>query len=149
MNRTTHLFTIVCCCLFLSSCSLGFHRQWSSVSQKQQAPHKDLTGAWEGRWYSLKNGHHGKLKALVTQKGEEGRKTVYEFQYHATWARVFSGGYRARHLVDSNGRLTGEQDLGKLFGGVYRYEGTTTPKEFKATYECAVDKGVFEMKRPE
>lgn len=133
----------------LSSCSLGYQSDWKkAAAHDAQHPPKDLTGAWEGRWYSLKNGHHGRLKAIVTQGEEQGKNTVYDFRYHATWARVLSGGYSARHLVDRRGKVTGRQDLGPLVGGVYHYEGKASPAEFKATYRCNIDNGVFELHRP-
>ncbi|WP_009961728.1 hypothetical protein [Verrucomicrobium spinosum] len=133
----------------LSSCSLGYQSDWNKAAARDtQNPPKDLTGAWEGLWYSRHNGHHGKLKAIVTPVEEQGKNTAYDFRYHATWARVLSGGYTARHLVDRRGRVTGQQDLGALVGGVYHYEGKATPAEFKATYRCNIDNGVFELQRP-
>jgi hypothetical protein len=74
--------------------------------------------------------------------------TVYDFRYHATWAKFLSGGYTAHHTAGPDGTISGEQDLGKLFGGIYRYEGQSTPTTFKATYRCDIDHGVFELARP-
>lgn len=133
----------------LASCSIGFQGDWKQAAARDaKHPPKDLTGAWEGRWYSMKNGHHGTLKAVVTRVGEQGKNTDYDFRYHATWARVLSGGYTARHSVDRHGKVSGEQDLGALVGGVYRYDGKASPTQFKATFHCKIDNGVFEMHRP-
>ncbi|HSJ04570.1 MAG TPA: hypothetical protein VK956_19020, partial [Verrucomicrobium sp.] len=58
------------------------------------------------------------------------------------------GGYTTHHSVAPDGTVTGEHDLGKLLGGVYRYKGKASPTHFRATYECNLDNGVFELQRP-
>jgi hypothetical protein len=32
-------------------------------------------------------------------------------------------------------------------GGLYQYEGTIKGDEFKACYQCSIDKGTYTMKR--
>jgi hypothetical protein len=136
--------------LTLSSCSIGFHRDWKTAA-KVSSPPQDLSGAWTGTWRSEGTGHEGKLKAIATPVPSTTGPQVYTFRYHATWAKLLSGGYTARHEVKHKGKdflISGEQDLGKLLGGIYHYEGKATAEEFKASYKCDFDHGFFEMKRP-
>lgn len=42
----------------------------------------------------------------------------------------------------------GSEDLGKLAGGVYTYEGHANATNFFSTYKSKYDRGVFEMRRP-
>lgn len=43
--------------------------------------------------------------------------------------------------------FTGEANLGKLAGGVYKYAGAITGTNFQSTYESAYDQGQFRMTR--
>ncbi|MEZ0386508.1 MAG: hypothetical protein ACAI34_05550 [Verrucomicrobium sp.] len=143
------LFGVLTLAVVFSSCSLPFHHDWRRAARTDaQNPPKDLTGAWEGTWRSEKSSHHGKLKAIVTKVATTKEKVDYDFRYHATWAKVLSGGYTTHHSVAPDGTVTGEHDLGKLLGGVYRYKGKASPTHFRATYECNLDNGVFELQRP-
>ncbi len=46
-------------------------------------------------------------------------------------------------------QFTGEENLGKMAGGVYRYEGHVSPTNFFSTYQSKYDHGTFQMRRPE
>jgi hypothetical protein len=50
----------------------------------------------------------------------------------------------------SNGvwHFRGEENLGKMAGGVYEYAGTATRTNFHSTYQSKHDHGIFEMQRP-
>jgi len=144
--------------LALTSCSMGFKRDWEKAAAQQhlpvgaaQAP-TDLSGAWLGTWNSVATGHHGTLKAIATPLPADARApTGYQFRYHATWAKFLSGGYTTTHTVTRQGKdyiIGGEHDLGRLLGGVYKYEGKATPTHFRATYTSNLDNGVFELQRP-
>ena len=37
------------------------------------------------------------------------------------------------------------RDLGKLYGGLYAYQGIISGNSFRARYDSAKDNGVFEM----
>ena len=65
---------------------------------------------------------------------------------------IFSFRHKALFLLTEDTperiRFEGEEDLGAMFGGVYRYEGTIVGDEFEATYQAENDDhGVFSMTR--
>ncbi len=130
----------------LSGCS-GFGREWRAAA-KLPTPTNDIAGRWEGRWVSDANGHHGKLRCVMTREAGDACRA----RFRATYAGIFSFGYTATLHVTNDAtafHLRGEADLGKLAGGVYRYEGLASPTNFSSTYRCAVDHGRFEMARPD
>jgi hypothetical protein len=131
--------------LFLTGCS-SFNREYKAALA-QPIPTNDISGPWEGRWVSDKNGHTGKLRAVLRQSSAE----EYDAYFHATFWKFFRSSYRVPlKYKEENGRTTisGEQDLGWLSGGVYTYEGEATPTRFFSTYKMKYDHGTFEMKRP-
>ena len=46
-------------------------------------------------------------------------------------------------------RFNGQENLGWLAGGVYRYDGTTDGQAFDCTYQSKHDHGRFQMTRPQ
>jgi hypothetical protein len=136
-----------------TSCSIPYNRAWNkaaAISASNPHPHSNLSGAWQGTWRSEGTGHHGKLRAIATP--DPSQPNAWTFRYHATWAKILSGGYHAHHLAhqqaDNTYRISGEQDLGKIFGGTFKYDGIATPTHFKASYQSKADHGVFELSRP-
>jgi hypothetical protein len=148
MNRCFPFLFFIFLASSLSSCSIGFNKQWHEAASLLPKP-KDASGAWVGTWRSEVSGHHGELKAVVTATPSKSAPHDLTFRYRATYAKILSGSFTTIHHVDGPGKLTGSEDLGSFAGGVYRYEGKVTPTEFKATYTSAKDHGVFEMKRPQ
>lgn len=134
--------------LLLSSCSTAFHREWKQAVKA--GPRPGLTGAWQGTWRSETCGHYGTLRCVV---GPEKPATgLHDFHYHATWAGILSGAYRAEHTAspaDPQGARSffGSHRLPGWAGGLYTYRGSVQGDAFKATYRCAKDHGVFEMTR--
>ncbi|MES2595967.1 MAG: hypothetical protein V4662_11555 [Verrucomicrobiota bacterium] len=132
----------------LSSCSMTFKKEWRQALKA--GPKPGVEGAWEGTWNSTASGHHGRLRAVVgPAKNAEGD---HPFRYHATWGKILSGSYLADHRVKAakgkNGStFTGQHDMPKWAGGRYTYTGTIKGDEFRADYECAMDKGTYTMKR--
>jgi hypothetical protein len=131
----------------LCGCS-GFGREWRAAA-RQPAQNDPLAGRWEGRWVSAVNGHTGRLRAVLSPTGEH----TYRARFHARYAGLFTFGYTVQLQVtrEASGaaQFTGEADLGKLAGGVYRYTGRADATRFLATYESRADHGRFEMGRPE
>jgi hypothetical protein len=143
MNRIALLVTMV---LLVSGCS-SFNSEYKTALS-QPIPTDDISGPWEGRWLSDKNGHTGKLRAVLreTSAGE------YDAHFHATYWKVLRASYRVPLKVDQTGirtTLSGESDLGLLSGGVYTYEAEATTTAFFSTYKSKYDHGTFEMKRPD
>ncbi|MCA1962503.1 MAG: hypothetical protein LDL31_01000 [Prosthecobacter sp.] len=141
-----NLFLFSLACLVLCSCSSGFRREWKSALS--QGPSTGVTGAWEGTWKSDVNGHHGRLRCVVGPAiNAQGDHT---FHYHATWARIFSGAYAAQHRVvtgKNSSTFSGQHDMPDWAGGRYTYSGTVKGDDFSACYQCAKDKGTFQMRR--
>ena len=131
--------------LAMAGCST-FHRDWRHAASTSPAP-SDITGRWQGSWQSDVNGHHGRLRCLVTREGEG----EYHARFHANYLKVFRFGYTVPLSVqEANGafRFQGEADLGRLAGGRYTYEGKATRTEFFSAYQAKKDHGTFRMTRP-
>ena len=129
--------------LILTGCS-SFDREWKAAAEQRQP---DISGRWEGRWLSDKNGHTGRLRAVMTQTDSE----HYKAHFHATFWKIFHATYMVPLEFEKRNSelfLKGEADLGKLSGGTYVYEAKATPNEFFSTYRSKYDHGTFEMKRP-
>jgi hypothetical protein len=141
MNR----ITLLAAALLLTGCST-FNREYKSALA-QPIPTDDISGPWEGRWLSDKNGHTGKLRAVLRRTSAD----EYDAYFHATFWKFLQASYRVPLKVDQTGNrttLSGQSDLGMLSGGVYTYEGEATPTTFFSTYKSKYDHGTFEMKRP-
>jgi len=110
------------------------------------APADLMVGDWEGTWTSTTSGSTDSLRCTVT-KTDDGKYTA---AFDATFWKIFKFKSTVTLTVTVDGRLwrfRGEQDLGILAGGVYKYEGHTDGQEFYSTYDSRFDKGVFRMKR--
>jgi uncharacterized protein YceK len=134
--------------LWMTSGCSGFHRAWKAEQSKATTYAKEaLTGAWEGTWLSDVNGHHGRLRALITENSDG----TYHAWYHAKYKRILSFSYsvdmEAQDIPDGHA-FNGKANLGKLAGGVYAYEGFATNGIYNATYDSKYDHGVFKMERP-
>ena len=142
--RLSHYLLVIAVCSCLTGCATGFKRSWKHF--EDPTPADPFTGKWEGTWLSKSNGHNGGLRAIIVHREAD----VYDARFHATYARVlqFTHGNPFQITRDGdNVAFSGESDLGKLAGGVYRYEGTVVGDHFDSTYEAKVDHGVFSMER--
>ena len=145
--------------LLLTGCCLSFERDWKAArclgvpscpsgpaSASGACPDAILAGAWEGTWESEINGHHGRLRAVITPRGD-GR---YHARFHATFAVILPYEYEVcltGAKDDAIAYFSGEADLGCLAGGVYRCSGCADQCEFIARYCAKKDKGTFRMRR--
>ena len=132
--------------LCLGTGCTSFHHEWRKAS-RSPAPTDSYLGRWEGEWLSAKNGHHGKLRCLL---GEDSSSTQFRAHFRATYASVLHFSYAAALTgAVTNGvvQFTGESDLGKLRGGVYKYSGSANATHFSCTYESKYDHGTFQMSR--
>jgi hypothetical protein len=144
--------TIIATALVCSGCST-FNYEWRQAA-KEPAPTNDITGRWEGRWVSKSSGHTERLRALIAQAD----KNHYDVKFHAAYkfetlkfiTAHFGYTVRMETVPDTNDLIAfrGSEDLGKLAGGVYTYEGHADAMNFFSTYKSKYDRGVFEMKRP-
>ncbi len=137
----------------LSSCSSDFRKAWKCDICPAPPPANGVAGKWEGTWVSAANGHHGKLRCVVSGPLEVGKyfaKGDHSFFYHATWKSILSGSYKAIHNVQKKGAgyvFKGDHQMPDWAGGKYHYEGTIKGDDFNACYESAMDRGTFTMKR--
>jgi hypothetical protein len=138
---------------FFAGCS-SFSRDYKKALAEQR-PAGSIEGPWNGTWTS-NGGHAGSLKCLLTRNGpaqsDAGAPTTYRARFEATFWKVFTGRYdvtlSGKENPDGTAHLTGDQDLGKMVGGVFHYDAHVTPTNFDATYESSKDDGKFTMKRP-
>ncbi len=140
------VFLAATLCLLAGCASPAFNKNWKDQA-RSVPPHDLVEGAWTGTWRSKANGHHGRLRCLVTKL--EGNH--YRFYYDARFWGIFGARYTVTQEVQQAGaalRVRGESDLGRLFGGVFMYEGQTDGKEFRSSYRSTKDHGVFELVRP-
>ncbi|MEX0712786.1 MAG: hypothetical protein WD278_10580 [Pirellulales bacterium] len=130
-----------------SGCSLlsGFGRDWRACAchcSQRGSP----AGCWEGCWESHCTGHNGKLKAIISRQGEDS----YCARFHGTFFKLLPFEYSVRLNAYAEGdhyRLQGSKDLGRLAGGVYRFEGQADGQDFVARYTSSKDSGTFRMSR--
>ena len=136
------LFSLVLLC----GCST-FNRDWRKAATKPVPP-ASVEGRWEGQWESAVNGHHGRLRCLMTRESDE----LFQARFRATYGGIFRFSYSVPLTLqphDFGWELSGEANLGKLAGGSYYYEGRIAPTNFAATYRSKYDHGLFELRRPE
>ena len=133
----------------LSSC-VGFEQDWKkAVADYESGKTSTPEGPWAGSWTTTTNGHDGNLRAIVSEsKSEPGE---YDFRYHATWAKILSGGYTVAFPARRSGSrylVNGEKSLGPF--GTFGHRATITEKSFNATYSNDREElGEFQMTRPE
>lgn len=141
-------FAARCLCfalaLLVCGCS-SFNREWKRVGRQPVLP-DSIVGRWEGHWLSDVNAHTGKLRCILT--GE--KNGIYAARFRATYMKVLNFSYTVPLQVEQRDGLWhfhGEEDLGAVAGGIYRYTGTATFTNFHSTYDSQYDHGVFEMQR--
>lgn len=132
--------------LLTCGCST-FNRDWKNAAQ-QPTPPNSVEGRWEGKWVSEVNGHNGKLRCLISREGD----ARCAARFHATYKTIFRFSYEVMLDIQPHyggWEFNGEENLGKLAGGVYFYEGRASSTNFFSTYRSKYDHGIFEMRRPE
>ena len=99
-------------------------------------------------WVSDVNHHSGNLRCLVS-RDSEGR---YRARFRATYAKVLHFSYSVPLEVQPHQdgwEFSGQENLGKLAGGNYYYEGRASPINFVSSYRSKYDHGLFKLHRPE
>jgi hypothetical protein len=130
----------------LTGCST-FNKEWKAATAVPP-PANSIEGPWIGEWRSDKNGHHGALRCVVSKTSD----TAYRAHYRAKFWKIF----RFTYIATLNGRetngitkLQGQANLGKLAGGIYKYDATVTSTQFQSSYSSKYDHGKFQMLRPQ
>ena len=134
----------------------SFDRRWKHLRAQAAADETaavaaaaadPLAGRWEGTWRSERSNHAGKLRAIVTPVDE----ATYRADFHATYLGLLRFGYSMDLAAQREGGVTrfqGQENLGRLAGGLYQYDGTTDGQTFDCTYRSKSDHGRFRMTRP-
>lgn len=145
-GSTAGLLGLLCVGLSTAGCR-SFHQEWKEA-RRSVAPTNDISGAWEGTWQNRNNTHQDRMRAVLTSIGSD----TYRASFYAWYKRVLTFSYTTELRVERReGELVlfrGETDLGKLAGGLYRYEGHATPADFFSTYDSKYDIGTFTLRRP-
>jgi hypothetical protein len=126
--------------LFATGCS-SFNRDWKAARSNPAA----TASAWDGEWRSDANGHHGRLRAILTP----GDGTTHQVRFRASYAGIFRFGYAMDLAVRPGDGATntfrGTADLGMW--GSYSCDGTMTSRQMEARYDATHDRGVFKLHR--
>ena len=132
----------------LCGCS-SFNRDWRNAARSAvPASGASLEGRWEGHWLSEVNQHTGNLRCIVSRDSDD----RYHARFRATYAKVLRFSYSVRLQVQPHAdgwEFSGEENLGRLAGGVYYYEGRASRTNFVSTYRSKYDHGIFDLHRPE
>ncbi|MEX0729100.1 MAG: hypothetical protein WD065_22695 [Planctomycetaceae bacterium] len=135
----------ILCAMMFAGCT-AFERDWRA-SEQFANPCDSFSGRWEGTWKSDVNGHHGKLRALITPTDNE---RIYNARFKATYAFIIPYQFEIPMTVttDEDGvHFEGQADLGWLAGGNYTYTGDARCGEFDSIYCADKDHGVFTMSK--
>lgn len=146
--RLLYAPVIAAVAMCLTSCGT-FERKWNAaVADYHAGKTKGPEGPWTGTWYTKTNDHTGDLRAVVSPSDK--KPGEYDFHYHATWARIFSGGYRVTYPVQRRGsRYLVDGDHRFPLFGTFQHKGTITRDRFEATYSSDREEiGTFSMRRP-
>jgi hypothetical protein len=140
--RTLALVVLMAAVVLIGA-SCSFNREWKRAGLNGVTS-VGLEGRWEGQWISDVNGHHGRLRCVVSKDGE-----VYRARFHAKYLKILSFGYTIglkAEATENGYRFRGEADLGSL-GGIYHYEGRADAMNFFSRYSSKYDHGTFQMQK--
>jgi hypothetical protein len=116
-------------------------------------PADAVSGCWKGGWQSKTNFHRGGLRCIIAKPtasvDQKPAANAYEARFRATYRGVIPFEYVMPMTVSNNAdgsiAFTGEADLGKAAGGVYKYTGTIRDDQFISNYGSRYDDGIFFM----
>jgi hypothetical protein len=106
----------------------------------------DLTGDWSGHWTDTKSGHTGPLHATFRSCDED----HFQVTFSGRFFKVIP--FRFKVILTVTGRngdevfLTGEQNLGPLFGS-FSYNARATATDFMAHFCSRRYQGDFILRR--
>ena len=126
-----------------TSCS-SFNRDWKTTLADPTL----TNNAWDGTWQSDMNGHHGRLRCLLTDTDTETERIA---RFRARYAKILVFEYSLP--ITTSGPATNttfkvSADLGKSAGGFFQANGTITPTTFTAAYTSKWDWGTFTLAPP-
>ncbi len=131
--------------VLVAGCS-SFPREWRDAA-KLPVPASDISGRWEGTWQNTNNTHRDKMRAMLTRVSDR----EYRAHFHAKYKKILSFSYHATFRGAWTGNeflFRGEENLGQLAGGKFKYDGHISPTNFFSTYDSKYDVGTFTLQRP-
>ncbi len=139
-------------CLFLLAACSSFERDWREAAAT--GTDDRFSGRWQGRWSSSKHRNSGgELRCILKRSGPaaSGQRDALLYQAHfkARWL-LFSSSYKVPLTARLRGEtlsFSGAHALPAVYGGLYRFEGSATPRHFSSSYHSSYDEGRFEMDR--
>lgn len=138
-------FCTLAIALLLTAGCTSYNHQWKEAAA--WGPSEDaFEGRWEGSWLSDHNGHSGRLRCIVSKKGEDS----YEANFQAKYRKVLTFRYPVMLHTTRDGTNTtflGEANLGWLAGGLYCYAGHADTTSFYSTYSNRFDYGTFNLRK--
>lgn len=145
MKRISYPAVALLACLVAGGCA-SFDSDWKSTA-RYPTPTNDITGCWIGTWKNTNNTHSDQLQAIIRRTGVR----EWDVHFHAFYGKLLEFSHRTKLTGDEQGErvnFTGEENLGWLVGGTFRYVGNATPTNFFSTYENKYDSGTFTLRRP-
>jgi len=147
MRNRTRLFWLILPLVYFTTGCRSFHTEWKQA-RLSSPPTDEIIGAWEGTWQNNNNSHQDRMRAVLSKTSAD----TYRASFYAWYKRLLTFSYTTELHVDKRDGQTvffqGQSDLGKLAGGVYRYEGHASPTNFFSTYSSKYDVGTFTLRRP-
>ena len=82
-------------------------------------------------------------RTIVLNSGTpEAKRAEIRDYFHATYKIDASA-----VTVDGKHQISGQRDLGRIFGGTYTHTGEAADDAISATYKCRIDHGTFELSK--
>ena len=128
-----------------TGCS-SFSKKWDTAAPTGSDP-LGIEVRWIGTWQNTYNTHADRMRAVMTRVSSD----EYRVYFHAKYKKLLSFKYEAtfRGQLDSGVFVfRGEENLGVMAGGLYRYTGRVSPTNFFSTYDSKYDSGTFTLHRP-
>jgi|GEM_PF-2836801 len=110
----------------------AFERQWQSARQFNSLEY-ELAGCWEGTWQSDVSRRQGSIRAIITRQGQN----CYHAHFRTSCVSVIPVEFEMPLYVSDEGTVysfEGEQDLGRLAGGVFICSGQASGCDLSADY---------------
>jgi|TARA_B100001971_G_C18251638_1_gene578698 hypothetical protein len=132
---------------FAGGCS-SFNRDWKKAADQSA---QGVEGRWIGRWHSDHNQHNGALRCLINRNEGDSYETRFHAKYKLGILTVSFPYDMEMTITSSDGKyiFMGEADLGRLAGGLYKYDGAGTTKNLAIKFRSPKDHGTFRLQRPE
>ena len=139
--------------LLLAACS-SFDNRWKS--EPVPSIPNTLAGKWNGQWASFA-GHRGNLRAIIQPVTSTTRPAatqpaarLYHATFQSTWGLLNVAEYTVDFTAtptDDGETFSGQNDLGPLSGGIYRYAGVLHLNDLQTLYSASLDHGTFTLHR--